>query len=105
ARDAHGTSLASPLRIKGGMARESTGALEPGLAKLLIGAGPVPSLTGTLNQIARQPNVGNACNLMAQKRDGMLPELRPQWPTPLADQRDRPNPKGKQAVSGRGSRL
>jgi uncharacterized protein involved in outer membrane biogenesis len=94
ARDAHGVSLASPLRIKGGTARETVGALEPGLAKLLIGAGPVPSLVGTLTQIARQPNVNNACALMAPRIDGMRPGLRAQLPTPAVEQqRDRPNRK------------
>jgi hypothetical protein len=92
ARDAHGASLASPLRIKGGTARETTGALEPGLAKLLIGAGPVPSLSGTLAQIARQPNV-NACALMAPRIDGMRPGLRAQLPTPTVEQRERANRK------------
>ena len=104
ARDAHGTSLASPLRIRGGMARETTGALEPGLAKLLIGAGPVPSLAGTLNQIARQPSVGNACSLMASKVDGMRPGLRAQLPTPVVEQRDRPNRKANPAANGSRSR-
>ena len=35
------------LRLKGGTGRATSGALDPGLAKLLIGGGPVPSLTGS----------------------------------------------------------
>lgn len=84
AREAKGVALASPLRLKGGTDRQTTSALEPGLAKLLIGTGPVPSLVGTLNQIARQPNV-NACAVMETKIDGMRPGLRAQLPTPLPE--------------------
>jgi uncharacterized protein involved in outer membrane biogenesis len=84
ARQAKGVALASPLRLKGATGEPTTGALEPGLAKLLIGAGTVPSLVGTLNQIARQPNV-NACAVMEAKIDGMRPGLRAQLPTPLAE--------------------
>lgn len=84
ARDSQGVQLASPLRIKGGTGREPSGALEPALGKLLIGGGPVPSLTATLNQLARQPNA-NACALMAPKVDAMRPGLRAQLPTPNAD--------------------
>jgi uncharacterized protein involved in outer membrane biogenesis len=89
ARDGPGAQLAAPLRIKGGTGRQVAGALEPGLGKLLIGGGVVPSLTGTLNQIARQPNV-NACVAMAPRVDGMRPGLRGQLPTPAGD-RERPN--------------
>lgn len=89
ARDGPGAQLAAPLRIKGGTGRQAAGALEPGLSKLLIGGGPVPSLTGTLNQSARQPNV-NACAAMAPRVDGMRPGLRAQLPSPVGD-RDRPN--------------
>jgi uncharacterized protein involved in outer membrane biogenesis len=86
ARDAQGVQLASPLRLKGGTGRPTAGALDPGLAKLIIGAGAVPSLTGTLNTIARQPNV-NACATMAPRVDGMRPGLRAQLPTPVSDVR------------------
>ncbi|MBS0223383.1 MAG: AsmA family protein [Proteobacteria bacterium] len=103
ARDAHNASLASPLRIKGGTAREATGALEPGLAKLLIGAGTVPSLTGTFAQLARQPNA-NACALLAQRVDGMRPGLRAQLPTPVVEQHDRANRKPRPNVHRRRSR-
>jgi AsmA family protein len=89
ARDSQGVALASPLRIKGGTGRQATGTLEPGLAKLLIGAGPVPSLSGTLAQIARQPNV-NACAIMETRLDGMRPGLRAQLPTPVVEH-ERPN--------------
>lgn len=86
ARDAQGAALATPLRLKGGSGRPTTGALEPALAKLLIGAGVVPSLTGTLSQIARQAGV-NACALMAPRVEGLRPGLRAQLPTPSADLR------------------
>jgi len=89
ARDGPGAQLASPIRIKGGTGRQAAGALEPGLGKLLIGGGVVPSLTGTLNQSARQPNV-NACAVMAPRVDGMRPGLRAQLPTPTSD-RERSN--------------
>ena len=84
-----GVPLATPLRLKGGTGRAVSGALEPGLGKLLIGAGAVPSLTGTYNQIAKQqPNV-NACALMAPRVDGMRPGLRAQLPTPSNPERER----------------
>lgn len=89
ARDGPGAQLASPLRLKGGTGRQPAGALEPGLGKLLIGGGVVPSLAGTFNQIARQPNV-NACVAMAPRIDGMRPGLRAQLPSP-AGERERPN--------------
>jgi uncharacterized protein involved in outer membrane biogenesis len=89
ARDAAGAQLASPLRIKGGTGRQPAGALEPGLSKLLIGAGVVPSLTANLTQSARQPNV-NPCAVMAPRVEGLRPGLRAQLPTPTAD-RERPN--------------
>ena len=91
ARDAQGVPLATPIRLKGGTGRAASGALDPGLAKLLIGAGPVPSLAGTYGQIARQPNVGNACALMAPRVDGMRPGLRAQLPVPTNPERDRAN--------------
>jgi uncharacterized protein involved in outer membrane biogenesis len=90
AREAQGAALASPLRIKGGTGRQTGGALEPGLSKLLIGGGPVPSLTGTFNQIARQPNLINACATMAPRVEGMRPGLRAQLPVPSASTIRRP---------------
>ncbi len=89
ARDGPGAQLAAPLRIKGGTGRPAAGALEPGLSKLLVGGGPVPSLTAALNQAARQPNA-NACALMAPRVEGLRPGLRAQLPTPSGD-RDRTN--------------
>jgi len=89
ARDGAGAQLASPLRIRGGTGRPASGALEPGLGKLLIGSGVVPSLTAAVNQGARQPNA-NACAVMAPRVDGLRPGLRAQMPTP-AGERERPN--------------
>jgi uncharacterized protein involved in outer membrane biogenesis len=91
ARDSHGAALATPIRLKGGTGRAVSGALDPGLSKLLIGGGPVPSLTGTYAQIAKQPNVGNACAIMAPRIDGMRPGLRAQMPTPSTPERERAN--------------
>jgi uncharacterized protein involved in outer membrane biogenesis len=91
ARDSHGAALATPIRLKGGTGRAVSGALDPGLSKLLIGGGPVPSLTGTYAQITKQPNVGNACAIMAPRIDGMRPGLRAQMPTPSTPERERAN--------------
>jgi uncharacterized protein involved in outer membrane biogenesis len=87
ARDAQGASLASPLRLKGGTGHQTAGALEPGLAKLLVGGGTVPSLAGTLTQISRQ-TTANACATMAPRVDGLRPGLRAQLPVPSADLRN-----------------
>jgi AsmA family protein len=86
ARDAPGAALASPLRLKGGTGQQTSGALEPGLAKLLIGAGTVPSLAGSLTQISRQ-TTANACATMAPRVEGLRPGLRAQLPVPSADLR------------------
>jgi uncharacterized protein involved in outer membrane biogenesis len=92
ARDAQGAALASPLRLKGGTGHQTSGALEPALAKLLIGGGAVPSLAGTLTQISRQ-TAANACATMAPRVDGLRPGLRGQLPVPSADLRNaRPAP-------------
>jgi len=90
ARESQGVPLATPFRLKGGTGRPAVGALDPGLSHLLIGAGTVPSLVGTFGQIARQPNVTNACAIMAPRIDGMRPGLRAQMPTPNPE-RDRTN--------------
>jgi uncharacterized protein involved in outer membrane biogenesis len=87
ARDAQGVALASTLRLKGGTGQSTLGALEPALAKLLIGGGPVPSLVGTLTQISRQ-STANACATMAPRVDGMRPGLRGQLPVPSVDLRN-----------------
>lgn len=102
AREAHGAALATPLRLKGGTGRPTEGALEAGLSKLIIGAGVVPSLAGTLNTIARQQGV-NACATMAPRVDGMRPGLRAQLPTPASDVRGhrRPPLTGRKPHSGR----
>jgi hypothetical protein len=88
ARDSQGVALASPLRLKGGTGQPTSGALEPGLAKLLIGAGTVPSLVGTLTTISRQTQA-NPCAIMAPRVDGIRPGLRAQLPVPSADLRSR----------------
>jgi uncharacterized protein involved in outer membrane biogenesis len=86
ARDAAGATLAVPLRLKGGTGRATSGALEPALAKLIIGAGAVPSLVGTFNQLARQTG-SNACATMAPKVEALRPGLRAQMPTPAVEPR------------------
>jgi hypothetical protein len=86
ARDAAGAQLAVPLRLKGGTGRQTSGALEPTLSRLIIAPGVVPSLVGTLNQMARQPNA-NACALMAPRVEALRPGLRAQLPTPSAELR------------------
>jgi uncharacterized protein involved in outer membrane biogenesis len=85
-RDAPATQLAIPLRVKGGTGREPSGALEPALSRLVVGAGVVPSLVGTFNQLARQPNT-NACATMAPKVEALRPGLRAQMPVPSTDVR------------------
>jgi hypothetical protein len=89
AHDAQGVALAVPLRLKGGTGHATTGALDPAVAKLLVGGGAVPSLGGTLNQLARQPGA-NACAVMAPRVDGLRPGLRGQLPTPPAELHARP---------------
>jgi hypothetical protein len=88
ARDTQGVALATPLRLKGGTGQQTSGALDPGLAKLLVGGGAVPSLVGSLTQISRQTQA-NACATMAPRVDGMRPGLRGQMPVPAADLRSR----------------
>lgn len=85
AHDAAGAMLATPLRIKGGTGRPTTGGLDGGVAKLLGGgSGPAWSLTGTIAQLARQPGV-NACSAMAPKVEALRPGLRGQLPTPALE--------------------
>lgn len=93
ARDTQNAALASPLRLKGGSGRATSAALEPNLAKLLVGAGVVPSLTAQINQAARQTGV-NPCAAVAPRVEGLRPGLRAQMPVPSADLRQRP---GRQA--------
>jgi len=101
ARDAHGVPLATPIRLKGGTGRAVSGALDPGLSKLLIGAGAVPSLTGSYNQIAKQQPSANACALLAPRVDGMRPGLRAQLPTPTNPERERANRRAQGAAPSR----
>ena len=89
ARDNQNLALTSPLRLKGGSGRPTTGVLEPNLAKLIIGAGVVPSLVSQVNQAARQTGV-NPCTAVAPRVEGLRPGLRAQMPVPSADLRQRP---------------
>lgn len=88
ARDTQNSALASPLRLKGGSGRPTSGALEPNLAKLIVGAGVVPSLVSQVNQAARQAGV-NPCAAVAPRVEGLRPGLRAQMPVPSADLRQR----------------
>ncbi|MBX9943569.1 MAG: AsmA family protein [Reyranella sp.] len=89
ARDIQNAALGSPLRLKGGSGRPTSGALEPNLARLIVGAGVVPSLVSQLNQAARQTGV-NPCVAVAPRVEALRPGLRAQMPAPSADQRQRP---------------
>jgi AsmA family protein len=89
ARDNHNAALASPLRLKGGSGQPTVAALEPNLARLIVGAGTVPSLAAQINQAARQAGV-NPCVAVAPRVDALRPGLRAQLPAPSADQRQRP---------------
>lgn len=89
ARDAQYVALASPLRLKGGSGRPTSAALEPNLARLIVGAGVVPSLAAQINQAARQTGV-NPCAVVAPRVEGLRPGLRAQMPVPSADLRQRP---------------
>jgi hypothetical protein len=86
AREPQGVALASTLRLKGGTGQQTTGALEPGLAKLLVGPGAVPSLAGSLTQISRQ-TTANACATLAPRVEALRPGLRAQLPVPTVEPR------------------
>ncbi len=88
ARDNQNFPLTSPLRIKGGSGRATTGALEPNLSRLIIAAGVVPSLTAQITAASRQAGT-NPCSTVAPRVDGLRPGLRAQMPTPSADLRER----------------
>ncbi len=88
ARDAQGAALASPMRIKGGAGRPTASALEPGLSKLLVGGGPIPSLVAQLAQAGRQASA-NACAVLAPRLEALRPGLRAQLPVPSSDVRQR----------------
>jgi len=89
ARDSQNAALASPLRIRGGAGRPTTSALEPNLARLLVGGGVVPSLAAQISQAARQPGA-NPCVVVAPRVEALRPGLRAQLPVPSADLRQRP---------------
>jgi hypothetical protein len=88
-RDSQNVSLASPLRLKGGSGRETASALEPNLARLIIGAGAVPSLATQVN-LAAKPAGANGCAVVAPRVEGLRPGLRAQLPVPSAEMRQRP---------------
>ena len=88
ARDAQNAALATPLRLKGGTGRPTAGALDPNLAKLIVGAGVVPSLVSQVNQAGRQAGA-NACAAVAPRVEGLRPGLRAQMPVPTVDIRQR----------------
>lgn len=88
ARDAQGTALASPMRIKGGAGRQTASALDPNLSKLLVGGGPIPSLAAQITQAGR-PAGANACTVVASRLEALRPGLRAQLPVPAADVRQR----------------
>ncbi|OFX01792.1 MAG: hypothetical protein A3D94_21040, partial [Alphaproteobacteria bacterium RIFCSPHIGHO2_12_FULL_66_14] len=81
ARDAQNVALASPLRLKGGSGRPTSAALEPNLARLIVGAGIVPSLAAQIKQAARQTGI-NPCAAVAPRVEGLRPGLRAQMPVP-----------------------
>lgn len=89
ARDNGNAALASPLRLRGGGGRPFYSGLEPNLAKLLVGTGPIPSLVAQATQAGRQPNA-NACAALAPRVEALRPGLRAQLPAPV-DPRQRPN--------------
>jgi uncharacterized protein involved in outer membrane biogenesis len=89
ARDNQNSALASPLRIKGGTGRATEGALDPGLTRLIIPGGVVPSLVSQVTQAGRQPGA-NACAAVAPRIDGLRPGLRAQLPVPAVDLRRSP---------------
>lgn len=83
ARDNQNAALAVPLRVKGGSGRETASALDPNLARLLVGAGVVPSLSAQVNQAAKQAGA-NPCAIVAPRVEGLRPGLRAQMPVPSA---------------------
>ena len=83
ARDNQNAALASPLRLKGGSGRQTSGALEPGLTRLIVPGGSVPSLVAQINLAARQAGA-NACAVVAPRVEALRPGLRAQMPVPSA---------------------
>ena len=103
ARDSASVALAQPLRVKGGAGRETASALEPNLAKVIIGGGPVPSLTGQVNLAAKQAGA-NGCASVAPRVEGLRPGLRAQLPVPSAEMRQRPGRQSQAAGPQRSQR-
>ncbi|MEA2803670.1 MAG: AsmA family protein [Rhodospirillaceae bacterium] len=90
ARDNQNAALASPLRLKGGSGRQTSGALEPGLTRLIVPGGSVVSLVAQINLASRQAGA-NACAVVAPRVEALRPGLRAQMPVPsAADLRQRP---------------
>ena len=89
--------------MKGGAGRETASALEPNLAKLIIGGGPVPSLTGQVNLAAKQAGA-NGCASVAPRVEGLRPGLRAQLPVPSAEMRQRPGRQSQAAGPQRSQR-
>ena len=83
ARDNQNAALASPLRLKGGSGRPTSGALEPNLTRLIVPGGVVPSLVAQITQAARQAGV-NPCAVVAPRVEALRPGLRAQLPVPAA---------------------
>jgi uncharacterized protein involved in outer membrane biogenesis len=86
AHDTQNAALASPLRLKGGSGRTTASALEPGLTRLIVPAGAVPSLVSQITQASRQSGV-NPCSVVAPRVEGLRPGLRAQLPVPPVEQR------------------
>lgn len=84
ARDGQYATLATPLRLKGGIGRPTASVLDPNVSRLIIPGGTVPSLVAQLNLAARQAGA-NACAVLAPRVDGLRPGLRAQMPVPTPD--------------------
>ena len=83
ARDNQNAALASPLRLKGGSGRPTTGALDPALTRLIVPGGSVASLAAQINLASRQAGA-NACAVVAPRVEALRPGLRAQLPVPAA---------------------
>jgi hypothetical protein len=85
ARDSQNAALASPLHVKGGNGRTTTGTLEPSLTRLIVpAAGVVPSLAGQIAQASKQAGA-NPCAVVAPRVEGLRPGLRAQMPVPTTE--------------------
>lgn len=87
-RDAQNAALAVPVRLKGAAGKTAASALDPAVARLLVGAGSVPSLAAQINQAGRAAGA-NACAAVLPRVDGLRPGLRAQLPVPPTDGRQR----------------